>query len=317
MPPSKIKFGLTVVMYHYVRPLADSTFPNLKALELDAFLSQLNYLRKHYKILSISDFLAVLAGEMPLPERACLLTFDDGYADHYHHVFPHLVECGLEGLFFAPKSSLIDRRMLEVNRIQFTLASHCNPIEMADEIDLLIAGEGVDPKPLRERYFVPNRFDCAEVAYVKRLLQNVLPASLRSDLTAALFARHVTTDEVSFANDLYLSADQAREMRAQGMEFGGHGDLHLWHGLSSREELYQEVSGSVQALKEIGAPVEAGFYCYPYGSVTQTVRDAVARAGFQAGFTVEPLLWNTGGDRLNISRLDTNDLPSRAPLDKP
>jgi peptidoglycan/xylan/chitin deacetylase (PgdA/CDA1 family) len=303
-------------MYHYVRPLADSAFPNLKALELSAFLSQLEYLQKHYVILSISEFSAALADKTPFPERACLLTFDDGYSDHYRYVFPHLVDRGLEGLFFAPKSSLIDRRMLEVNRIQFTLASHCNPNEMADEIDNLIAARGVDPGPLREQYFVPNRFDCAEVAYVKRLLQNVLPASFRSDLTAALFGRHVTADEASFVNDLYLSADQAREMRAQGMEFGGHGDLHLWHGLSSSEELFQEVSGSVQALEEIGAPVEAGFYCYPYGSVTQTVRDVVASAGFKAAFTVEPIIWNTGGDSLNISRLDTNDLPVQAGLNK-
>lgn len=317
MLSSERRPDLTVVMYHYVRPLADSAFPRLKALELNDFLSQLNYLQKHYTILSVADFSAFLADRMPLPERACLLTFDDGYSDHYRHVFPHLVDRGLGGFFFAPKSSLIDRRMLEVNRIQFTLASHSHPEAMADEIDTLIATKGVDPAPLRAQHFAPNRFDGAEVAYVKRLLQNALPAALRSALTAALFARHVTADEAGFATDLYLSAEQAREMRAQGMEFGGHGDLHLWHGLSSPEELSREVSGSVQALQAIGAPVEGGFYCYPYGSMTQAVRDAVSGSGFQAGFTVEPVLWNAGGDPLSISRLDTNDLPRHPDVDRP
>ena len=306
---------LMAVMYHYVRPLANSAFPRLKALELSDFLSQLDYLQEHHTILSVADFSAILADCMPLPDRACVLTFDDGYSDHYRHVFPHLVDRRLEAFFFAPKSSLIDRHILEVNRIQFTLASHSHPEAMADEIDALIVANGVDPAPLRARHFAPNRFDGPEVAYVKRLLQNVLPAALRSDLTAALFAQHVTDDEVGFADDLYLSAEQAREMRALGMEFGGHGDLHLWHGLSNPDELSREVSGSVQALQAIGAPVEGGFYCYPYGNVTQAVHDAVSGAGFRTGFTVEPALWNADGDPLSISRLDTNDLPQRSKVD--
>lgn len=310
---------LTTVMYHYVRPLAESAFPRLKALELRDFLTQLDYLQKHYTILSVEEFSAVLTGCVSLPERACLLTFDDGYSDHYRHVFPHLVDRGLGGFFFAPKSSLIDRRMLEVNRIQFTLASHPHPEALADDVDAMIAAKGLDPAPLRTQHFGPNRFDGPEVAYVKRLLQNALPARLRSEVTAALFAGHVTADETGFTEDLYLSAEQAREMRANGMEFGGHGDLHLWHGLSSPEELSREVSGAVQALQAIGAPVEGGFYCYPYGSVTPSVREAVSAAGFRAGFTVEPALWTSGADPLGIPRLDTNDLPHRldAEADRP
>lgn len=299
---------LTVIMYHYVRPLTDSPFPRLKALDLSNFLYQLDYLQKYYNILSVADFSAVLKDGMPLPDRACLLTFDDGYSDHYHNVFPHLVHRGLSALFFAPKSSLVNRRMLEVNRIQFILASHLRPEEMSNEIDTLLRKQDIDTTPLRAVHFTPNRFDGPEIAYVKRLLQNVLPATLRSKLTATLFARHVTQDEASFAEDLYLSVEQAQEMRAHGMEFGGHGDLHLWHGLSNADELSREVSGSVEALRAIGAPVEGGYYCYPYGSVTKAVEDVVYDAGFRAAFTVEPVLWNTQSDPLRISRLDTNDI---------
>lgn len=300
---------LTTVMYHYVRPVAASAFPRLKALELADFIGQINYLKAHYNILSIETFAAALQAQAPLPERACLLTFDDGYADHYQHVFPYLVEHGLGGLFFAPKTSLIDRKLLEVNRVQFTLANHPRPESLAAEIDTMIAAAGMSVERLRAAHFAPNRFDGAEVAYTKRLLQHALPAELRSRITAELFAKHVSADESAFAEELYLSAEQAREMRSYGMEFGGHGDLHLWHGLASPRELAQEIAGSVTALEAIGAPVTNGYYCYPFGSETSEVRKAVAAAGFRAGFTVVPELWPPRADPLLISRLDTNDLP--------
>jgi peptidoglycan/xylan/chitin deacetylase (PgdA/CDA1 family) len=309
---------LTTVMYHYVRPMAGSAFPRLAALDLDAFLGQLDHLQARYEMISPQTFAQAVQAGAALPPRACLLTFDDGYSDHYRHVFPHLVDRGLAGMFFAPKASLLDRRMLEVNQIQFALASHPQPQALADEVDALLLDEAmIDPAPLRAAHFAPNRFDGPEVAYVKRLLQHALPHALRSRLAAALFARHVTADPTGFAEELYLTPAEAREMLKAGMAFGGHGDRHLWHGLASPEDLAAEVAGSVAALTAIGAPVKGAAYCYPYGSQSAAVRESVAAAGFCAGFTVEPDLWTPGSDPFQVSRLDTNDLPHRPTPDDP
>ncbi len=312
------KTRLTTVMYHYVRPVAASAFPRLAALELDAFLGQLDHLQAQYCLITPQTLLQAISADEALPTGACLLTFDDGYADHYRHVFPHLVDRGLSGLFFAPKSSMFDRQMLEVNLIQFTIASHPQPKALADEVDALLRREAtIDPAPLRAEHFAPNRFDGPEVAYVKRLLQHALPADVRSHLAAQLFATHVTADPKAFAEKLYLTPAQAKEMLAAGMAFGGHGDRHLWHGLASPEDLAAEVAGSVAALRAIGAPVDGACYCYPYGSQTSAVRAQVAAAGFGAGFTVVPDLWAPGADPFQISRLDTNDLPHRKTPDDP
>ncbi|NJS38702.1 MAG: polysaccharide deacetylase family protein [Rhodobacteraceae bacterium] len=318
MTPVPSRPALTTVMYHYVRPVAASTFPRLPALELADFLGQLDHLQAHYTLLSPHTFLQALEAGEPLPPRACLLTFDDGYADHYRHVFPHLVDRGLSGLFFTPKSSLIDRHLLEVNQIQFTLASNPQPKALADEVDSLLRSIWVtDPAPLRATHFAPNRFDGPEVAYVKRLLQHALPADVRSQLAARLFARHVSTDPQAFAEDLYLTPAQAQEMLAAGMVFGGHGDRHLWHGLASPEDLAAEVAGSVAALAAIGVSPQSACYCYPFGSQTEAVRQSVADAGFRAGFTVVPELWLPGSDPFQITRLDTKDLPHRPMQEDP
>jgi len=42
--------NLTIVMYHYVRPINDSKFPGIKGLELDGFKRQLDYLKENFNI---------------------------------------------------------------------------------------------------------------------------------------------------------------------------------------------------------------------------------------------------------------------------
>ena len=43
---------LTIVMYHYVRPIAGSKFPRIKGLELEHFKRQLEYLNERFNIVN-------------------------------------------------------------------------------------------------------------------------------------------------------------------------------------------------------------------------------------------------------------------------
>ena len=43
---------LSIVMYHYVRPIKGSKFPGIKGLELDGFKQQLDYLTENLNIVS-------------------------------------------------------------------------------------------------------------------------------------------------------------------------------------------------------------------------------------------------------------------------
>ena len=38
--------NITIIMYHYVRPIKGSSYPLIKGLELDEFKTQLNFLEK-------------------------------------------------------------------------------------------------------------------------------------------------------------------------------------------------------------------------------------------------------------------------------
>ena len=47
---------VTVVMYHYVRDLKNSKYPNIKGLDIKLFNEQILYLKKNYNVISMEEF---------------------------------------------------------------------------------------------------------------------------------------------------------------------------------------------------------------------------------------------------------------------
>jgi peptidoglycan/xylan/chitin deacetylase (PgdA/CDA1 family) len=74
----------------------------------DSFRSQLRLLKQHYNVISPDHFLKWLRDQEDLPERAVLLTCDDGLLNHLTGMLPILQEEELKCLFFVTKASLQD-----------------------------------------------------------------------------------------------------------------------------------------------------------------------------------------------------------------
>ena len=75
-------------MYH-VRPLKGSKYPNLKALEISEFRKQLKWFKNKFDIINYDDLIDILKIEKSR-RRKIILSFDDGYKDHYEYVLPEL-----------------------------------------------------------------------------------------------------------------------------------------------------------------------------------------------------------------------------------
>ena len=52
--------NIYIVMYHYVREIKNSKFPNIKGLEFSDFKKQINYLIKNFNIISNADLIEIL-----------------------------------------------------------------------------------------------------------------------------------------------------------------------------------------------------------------------------------------------------------------
>ena len=102
---------VTIVMYHYVRDLQHSRYPAIKGLSLERFHRQLDHIQAHYTPVTVEDVLdALSSAKKEMPSNPILLTFDDGYSDHFLNVFPQLDARGIQGCFFPPGQAVLEHR---------------------------------------------------------------------------------------------------------------------------------------------------------------------------------------------------------------
>lgn len=312
--PGTMQPRVTIVMYHYVRPLQRTRFPAIKGLDLALFRGQLHFLQQHYTLIGMDELLAAIEAETPLPPRAALLTFDDGYSDHYQYVFPILDQERLQGAFYPPCATISRRQLLDVNKIHFVLASVTNNCVIEDQIDqILINEQGFDDESLdklKRQYRIADHLDSAERVYIKNLLQFALPEAVRNRITDQLFATFVSADQTAFAEELYITEDQARTMVSCGMHIGGHGDHHYWLSHVPETRIAAEIKQTSDMLMRIGMPTERRTFCYPYGDYNDVAVRLLAGNGYRAAFTTKAAIANIASDHhLMLPRLDTLDLP--------
>ena len=305
---------VTIVMYHFIRPVS-GRFPGFAAIEPAAFREQLRYLRRHYTPIRLADVADAVNGSTRLPPRPVVLTFDDGYREHYADVFPLLAEHGISGTFFAAGSALVNRRVLGANKVQFVLAAAGDTDSVVETIDRALEASrmvGIGTvADYRARWWAPSRFDNAAVVYAKRMLQHGLPDDVRETTLDTLFRRYVTADEAAFAEELYFTVDQAREMRSAGMEFGGHGDRHVPLPLLDPNEQALEIDASIDSLERIGAPRAPFLYCYVKGEHDATSLELLRARGCAVAVTTREDLARPAIDNLlTLPRLDTTVLPA-------
>lgn len=78
---------LPALTYHHVAERAGDRL----TVELAGFEAQVRFLAERgYTTLHAGEFVRCLRGEAPSPERAVLLTFDDGYVDTWSYAYPIL-----------------------------------------------------------------------------------------------------------------------------------------------------------------------------------------------------------------------------------
>jgi peptidoglycan/xylan/chitin deacetylase (PgdA/CDA1 family) len=304
-------------MYHYVRDLERSRFPAIKGLSIDRFRRQLDHIQAHYTPITVEDLLeAVSPQQKGLPPNPILLTFDDGYCDHFATVFPLLDARGIQGCFFPPVQAVLEHKVLDVNRIHFILAAVPNALVLLDQLFSLLAEFSSEYSlKTREEYLgevtEEHRYDTREVTVLKRLLQRELPEPVRSEIVRRLFAEHVTAHEAAFACELYMSAEQISCLRRHGMHIGSHGYSHAWLNRITPQAQADEIDRSLVFLRNLGVGSHEWSMCYPYGGFNDSLLQTLRTRQCPLGFTAEPRIADLDvDDPLTLPRVDTNDLPS-------
>jgi peptidoglycan/xylan/chitin deacetylase (PgdA/CDA1 family) len=204
----------------------------------------------------------------------------------------------------------VERKPLDVQKTQFLLAASKDHDELGERILEHVEDAG----RFRAENTPPHRFDPPATVFVKRALQDGLPEPTRTEVLDELFAEIVGVDERSFADDVYLTADDCRGLVARGHEVVGHGWEHRRLGLLDEAEQRRELERTREFVEDVGG---SWALCYPYGSRDGATLRLLGELGCRIGLTTDARRATREDPLLELPRIDTNDLQREAVEQRP
>lgn len=271
---------LRILAYHRV---LDCSEPDDFGFDLELisataadFREQMDTIKRDFTPMRFDEVIDCLDRGRPLPPRAVLVTFDDGYDDNYRIAFPILRELGMSAMFFV-STGHIDTGV----PYAYDWAVHMICRARADR--MLLPEGGIDwplPASLADRRMLANRF--------LRTLKG-FPAPLQERLIAKL-EQDWGMPRTPHADCRPMSWDELREMQAGGMEIGSHGVHHRMLAKMPREMMIEEINESKRALDQhLRSPAQV--LSYPVGgfdAYDEKVVEAARAAGFRLGCSYVP-----------------------------
>lgn len=290
---------MKAIMYHYVRYGSES-FPYFRYLHFHNFCKQLDYFEKTYGFVSKEDFLESVGDRKNIKGNGVILTFDDGFIDHYQYVFPELQKRNLWGIFYVPTGVYQIRKVLDVHNIHLLLGRFGGR-HLLDVVDRLIAPEMLVDQGIREyeELTYHTQDNDGATATFKRIMNYFISYEWRDQLIENL-VKECFGKDIQY-QEIYMTVDQLTEMKNHGMIIGSHGVNHLVYSKLTREQLLKEITLSFEFLNNsLGAP-DPKTFCYPYGqfSCTDEAQNILNYENCLFAFNVES------------KDIDLNDLHSR------
>ncbi len=298
--------ALHVVMYHYVRDLPRTRFPRLKAMLARDFREQVTALSGTYEMCGLDAAIDYLEGRYQPKRPLCLLTFDDGVKDHYYEATAELASRKIPGLFFLITDCVENRRVAPVHMNHFLTASldfAAYRAEFLERVGPAAAALSRVDIPVARRTYV---WDDEQAAIFKYFFNFLLEPVVRDEAIAGMFERHVGPER-EFADSLYVSWDEARQMQNEGMILGGHTHRHRPCSSLTEAELTEDLSLCRRLLDANLAPQPLWPFSYPYGKADSYTPQTVAelqRLGFHCSFSTEPGSNQPGAGLFAIRRVD-------------
>ena len=293
-PPQE---SFAVLTYHRVdepsaRPWLN---PSLVSATPTAFEEQMTALIRRHNAIGLPELLtAHRTARRPLPPRAVLVTFDDGYRDFLEHAWPVLGRLGIPATMFIPTSYPDSGQAFWWDRLwravatapEGTVDTPAGSLELTDEASRRTATRTL-------------------VDHHKRMGH---AAAMRSvdELVARLGVKGRRRGGRRPDDPDLLSWDEIKRLAATGLHVAPHSRAHPLLTRLEPDALDAELVGSRQDLHaHLGELACGTAFAYPAGAHDAAARDALVRTGYELGFTTERGINQVGAsDPLRLRRIN-------------
>jgi len=260
--------ALTVFMFHRVLPKDSGAYAHAEkefTFSVEGFGRCLDFIGKHYNVVTAKQVKAALGGGPDLPPCPALITFDDGWRDTLVHAYPALHERKLPALVF------LATEIMESPRPDWWQDLLVQVLEQPELATSLLHQLGLPESYARERNRETDHAVAGKLAS--------MPLTQRLELLTAVLPQSGGAQQMLTEVELN-AADRSC------LEFGGHGHTHA--PLTTVSEPLLELRKShdfVSTLKPSVATMS-----FPHGAYTQQLLDLTETAGFELSFTSDPTL---------------------------
>jgi peptidoglycan/xylan/chitin deacetylase (PgdA/CDA1 family) len=262
-------------------------------ITLDSFRKQMRQVREQFEVLSLSDTVRAMAGEIQLDRDAVSVTFDDGYHDVYLRAAELLADLRIPASVFVPTGFAGAGRYLDHDRLYaaFWRARKDGRDLMGLDLppSLLVWAQRAERIANEQgpSYAVEHLIGHLPAADLRRVADSV-EARLGGPLVLDPGAKVLTPKEILALSD-------------GGWEIGAHtvGHVVLTHEpLSMIRRQLQQPREDIQ--RWTGRPCR--FLAWCNGLYSQALVDEARRAGYEGAVTTLDRWNDPGGDPFRISR---------------
>jgi peptidoglycan/xylan/chitin deacetylase (PgdA/CDA1 family) len=253
--------------------LGFDTFAQNFSATPDEFALQMDYVQRHFNVISCEHLRAWIDNEIELPPRPALITFDDGYYDNYAYAYPILKARNLRAVIFLTTGLIEQARPFYWDHIAYCFQHTKRTSAILPHLGTVSWNTEIEKKKVIQNWV--DRLKQLPDQEKQQAVDN-LPELLDASISDRNFS------------GLYLTWDQIREMSQNGIEMGSHTVNHPILTRIPLSEVETELIQSRQKIEtEIKKPVIA--FAYPNGGQSDFSPDvisAVRRTGYQLAFTL-------------------------------
>lgn len=265
-----IKSQIAVLMYHRISPKLDTW--SLGPLSPQSFEKQIKYLSRNYNILSLDRLVEYIEQGRNIPEKAVVITFDDGYKDNYRYAYPILKKYHAPATIFLTTGHIGTGIIFWWDKVGYII-QHTNLGQLClDQLGCYSLQSDLEKSH-------------AEIM-IKEKLKN-LPEEKKDLLIEELLAVSGVDIPTNLSKEYILSWDEVREMSNDGIQFGAHTVSHpILTNIPLEQARSEIIQSKVDIEKTIGQNVTT--FAYPNGNFNADIVELVKKNGFLCAVAVSP-----------------------------
>ncbi len=297
---------LRMLCYHSVADQPDYC-PLSIAVKPELFDLQMQFLAENYSVLSIDDAIESVKNKS-VPERAVVITFDDGFKDNYENALPIIKKYGLTATFYITSNPIKQSSSFWVSWMQIIIAN-------ADPEKFELLGKQFSVPDQVIKAGKNNRQELTSYLTIKINQASLDKKKILFEQIAEIL-QVAPTDKNSITAEIMMDEEDVKKMTEQGMTIGSHTVNHPILTSLNEKQILTELVQSKNQLEEITGQTVKHF-AHPNGpggiiNYSELTANLIEQVGYDSSCTSIRGMISEQSNCYLLPRLDINDYQDEA-----